>query len=105
MGGSDWKYGWPHKFYVYDIPNPHAGKHQVKVGSRSYMKDGVRVEESDYALIKPTTHAKWYNIHLKDMDDAKFAEMSELLFTHASIKFARDEKGIKYSAPCDGYQK
>jgi hypothetical protein len=25
LGGSDWKYGWPHKFYVMGIPNPKAG--------------------------------------------------------------------------------
>jgi hypothetical protein len=24
--GSDWKYGWPHKFYVYNIPNLLAGQ-------------------------------------------------------------------------------
>jgi hypothetical protein len=35
LHGSDWKYGWPHKFYVENIPNPLAGKH-VQVGSRSY---------------------------------------------------------------------
>lgn len=26
LGGSDWKYGWPHKFYVEKIPNPNVGQ-------------------------------------------------------------------------------
>lgn len=26
LGGADWKYGWPHKFYVDKIPNPNAGQ-------------------------------------------------------------------------------
>lgn len=25
LSGADWKYGWPHKFYVDNIPNPNAG--------------------------------------------------------------------------------
>ena len=26
LGGTDWKYGWPHKFYVEGIPNPLVGQ-------------------------------------------------------------------------------
>ena len=26
LGGADWKYGWPHKFYVEGIENPLAGR-------------------------------------------------------------------------------
>jgi hypothetical protein len=26
LGGADWKYGWPHKFYVEKIPNPNEGQ-------------------------------------------------------------------------------
>ena len=30
---ADRKYGWPHKFYVRDVPNPHAGLLESRMGS------------------------------------------------------------------------
>lgn len=57
LGGSDWKYGWPHKFYVSNIPNPHQGAMVRKTSGGSYpseakareaglpyVRDGYRLE-------------------------------------------------------------
>lgn len=67
LGGSDWKYGWPHKFYVYSIPNPdpnamvrttsggsypseakarEAGATYVKPGYRLEVKEGIAPDEA-----------------------------------------------------------
>jgi hypothetical protein len=70
MGGSDWKYGWPHKFYI---------------------------TAKDF-------HAKWYNVHLEDLEGEQFDKVVALLKEKTQIEFKRDEKGIKYHAPYDGYQ-
>ena len=78
LGGSDWKYGWPHKFYVYDYPN--TGKYSM---------------------------FKWYNKHLLDLDTDLFTKLAALLDTHAHILFERKEgdAGLYYRAPYAGYQK
>lgn len=127
LGGSDWKYGWPHKFYVDDIPNPYAGRLVSRVSSSGpgepkaddrarmerYVKPGGKViwtqEESRWkAKVMepdgPTTNGKWYNEHLKDLNDEAFAELSALLHKHAHILFVKKDGKIGYTAPCAGYQ-
>lgn len=82
---ADLKYGWPHKFYVDDVPNPHAGMLEVRSSSnrkteqyphevrepRYDPKTGARVE--DYVTYTetpkpaaPTTWGKFYSEHLQD---------------------------------------
>lgn len=130
LGGSDWKYGWPHKFYISEIPNPNAGKLVCRISgsgplpltdadrSRFVAPPGGRVEfgEDDSLHIKrwtaqvfepdgPTTHGKWYNDHLMDLSDEAFAIVAPLLEQHAGIRFKRDAKGLGYAAPHAGYQR
>lgn len=104
LGGADWKYGWPHKFYV-TAPNPLAGQ-EVKVGSRSY-RDGDRyVDESIMGNAPQTMTLKWYNFHLMDeYDEEAFKELTALLSKHAGIVFEKNEKGMWYRSPCHDYQK
>lgn len=132
LGGSDWKYGWPHKFYVEGIPNPKAGQ-MVKVSEMSCsdrsraaeemktgdqlieeyevtqtFRNGVKVTERTgptiyrvlhYGPAPATTHAKWYNDHLLDLEPAAFEKISQLLMTHANIRFALVDGKLKYMAP------
>ena len=99
LGGSDWKYGWPHKFYM-EMPNPQPEREFVV--STTHRGD----EPIVYTFGKRhVLHGKWYNEHLKDLDDAAFAVVAAALKKATDIEFARDEKGIKYAAPCVGYQK
>jgi hypothetical protein len=125
MHGADWKYGWPHKFYVEKIPNPHAGK-VVEMGSSS----GPSItKDTAGAVFAPTCHhadckehgywklprmepapatttAKFYNAHLEDCDDELLARLAPLLKRHTGIEWGRDpEKGIFYHAPSPGYQR
>lgn len=70
LRGADWKYGWPHKFYV----------------------------EQPFA--------KWYNAHLQDegYDEEAWNAIAGALKA-SGIEWRRDEKGVKWAAPCDGYQR
>ena len=78
VGGSDWKYGWPHKFYIENIPN--------------------------------LAWAKWYNIHLLDLEQSAFDALAPILYHKTGIRWERkwlEDKGrfdIFYAAPYRGYQ-
>lgn len=88
LGGSDWKYGSPHKFYV-RIPNGQAGT-------------PIMGHDSGY------DHGKWYNAHLLDAgySEAALTELLELLTEQSGILWTRDEHGaIVYRAPYYGFQK
>ena len=95
LEGADWKYGWPHKFYVRDIPNPIAGQ-QIKVGS----SDGKPI----MGQASKTAGMKWYNEHLEDLNDDEFKRVADMITEKTKIVFSRDEKGVKYKASFDGYQ-
>jgi hypothetical protein len=101
LGGSDWKYGWPHKFYV-TAPNPQADE-TVQVGSS--FSAGV---ETPIMGKRPTLHFKWYNDHLRD--DGYGPEARERLIAalakHSHIEFSFDAEGrLMYRAPHFGYQR
>jgi hypothetical protein len=86
---ADWKYGWPHKWYVRDIPNPHAGMDEARStaygkkptdGEWEEMREprysertGERVEDRVYWIQRSkagaTTDGKFYTEHLQDATD------------------------------------
>lgn len=118
LGGSDWKYGWPHKFYV-TAPNPKKGE-IVQIGSSSgpvYDEDGVLKRDAEGNYLRKSDpimgaagdfHGKWYNEHIMDegFDDEARAALIAALEKHAHIRFNVDpEKGLGYAAPSRGYQK
>ena len=129
LGGSDWKYGWPHKFYVDGVPNTNAGNlvtrssgggpgqldERKRADLESRLESGSRLEVDqqadryEYRVLEPdgpTTHGKWYNIHLKDLSAEAFALLAPLLEQHAGIRWERDADGrIKFIAPSPGYQR
>jgi hypothetical protein len=109
MGGSDWKYGWPHKFYVHEIPLPadYVGL-SFATGRHSYTnEDGQRVEEITHRteLGANSGSGKFYSEHLNDLEAAAFSALAPLVELHTGIHFERDEQGrLLYSAPMRGYQ-
>jgi hypothetical protein len=132
LHGSDWKYGWPHKFYVEGIPNPLAGQ-QVEVGSRSYPilecpSCRTRPDSSvmglvtcpecniDYTIIDrrnekimglapPDAYAKFYNEHLNDLTDPDtFGLIAEAIYDSSQIAFILVDGKLKYRAPRHGFQ-
>lgn len=129
LGHADWKYGWPHKFYIDGIINlnkgnlvrrttqsiagetpteeelasariyasrpgceiktVHAGYFSSKTGKPVYS---LAVFEPD----GPTTHGKFYNQHLVDLEPEAFAVVAAVLLKHSGIQFVLDEKGLQY---------
>lgn len=107
LGGADWKYGWPHKFYVEGIPNPIAGRLVVS-SSTSRWDDAQQKSVTTWGEPHPAapfTHAKFYNVHLLDLDAEAFALMAPVLFRDTGIEFSLSEGKLAYRAPYRGYQR
>lgn len=103
---ADFKYGWPHKAYGRNIPNPHAGLPESRM-STSRPPEGeedrfVRLPagyynqatgEPEYTYCekpKPapdTTHGKFYSVHLKDATK----EDRETIERHLGARFVFDD--------------
>lgn len=106
LGGSDWKYGWPHKFYV-DVPNLTPGI-PASTGSRSRTVDGVTTTEPIMGTSSATLMAKFYSEHLTDAGygETQRETLIGLLEKHGGILFYLDpEKGLTWRAPHHGYQR
>lgn len=102
-GGSDWKYGWPHKFYIDNIPNPLAGKRVCDGGTYGGPDNK---HELHFSLGPEYTQAKFYNVHLDDIKDVEaFKLLTELLHKHTGVLFSRNAGALMYKAPSFGYQR
>jgi len=103
LHGADWKYGYPHKFYVKIInPNP---ERQVIISSGMKMKDDAWQRVDEYGPSGPILHGKFYMNHLQLIDIDIFNEIIPYINDASGITFARDEHGIKYSSPHFDFQK
>jgi len=77
LHGADWKYGWPHKFYV-----------------QRPGKDG----RSEHL-------GKFYNAHLQDVKDAEaFKALTDLIQQKGSVRFWMQDGKLMYGAPHFDYQ-
>ena len=118
LGGSDWKYGWPHKFYVEGIPNPKAGApvaQYIYCGTRDQL--GPNAEPSPHGTgwrekrgewpAPATRPAKWYNQHVLDVgfDEEALTRLLMLLAVHSGITFRIEDGKLMYAAPHQGYQR
>jgi|ERR1041385_2139547 hypothetical protein len=104
MGGSDWKYGYPHKFYVYGMPNPIAGQLCVS-SSRTWRDDrGDHFEWAEPHVARSTTQGKFYSRHLLDVTEPEFSRIAEAIALHAGIEFSMVDGKLMYAAPRPGYQ-
>lgn len=69
---ADMKYGWPHKAYFIDIPNPHAGllESRASANFKPEEPDWIQVDEHHWREPgKPAsdkTDGKFYTVHLMD---------------------------------------
>jgi hypothetical protein len=110
VGGSDWKYGWPHKFYIRQIPNPHANT-LVVVSSSWGGRDaegkplpGPReVKWGPAGLLS----SKWYNEHIADegFDPEAITKLIDALEKHAGISFMIENGHLRWRAPYQGFQR
>lgn len=101
LGGSDWKYGWPHKFYLHAIPWD-GMERQAEIGG--LYAGGTFTPH--YGPAGAYT-GKWYNTHLNDagFDDEALALLLARLSAASEIEWFKDATGIGYRAPHAGYQR
>lgn len=77
LGGSDWKYGWPHKFYIY-------AKELKLSGSKFYNN----------------------HLSLELLDEETFNKVAPVISQYSSITWERKEEGkLYYTAPHHGFQR
>ena len=92
---TDFKYGWPHKFYVKGVPNGFQEDRLVVTGKS--FKDGV----TKSIMGSPPVHSfvKWYNTHLLDegFDSEARDKLVDALYEATDIGFHVSENGLKYS--------
>jgi hypothetical protein len=106
LHGADWKLGWPHKFYIENIPNPNRDA-LAEVGMKSYPgPDGERVHESIYGA-QGNFNSKWYNVHLMDQgyDEEALSVLMQRLSVASGIAWGIDGGELSYKAPHFGYQR
>lgn len=98
---ADRKYGWPHKAYFENVPNPHAGMPEIRSSSshpsegycvehtrkRFNDRTGERQDEKWYSAppqpASAKTYGKFYSVHLQDAS----AEDRELIERHLGLHF------------------
>lgn len=100
MSGSDWKYGWPHKFYV-DVVNPHPDK---IVEKSSTWQGGVCIKQ-EMGPQGPILHMKFYSEHLDLLDDETFAKVAPIISEACGITWEKKDGKLYYRAPYHNYQK
>ena len=93
--GSDWKYGWPHKFYL-TIP---CEPYERIIGSK--WAPGKPVEHTRATVT--TRSQKFYSTHLLDATPEQIAQWNSIAAPLLGVRFEVDEKGLKWFAP-RGYQ-
>ncbi len=121
LKGSDWTYGWPHKFYVEGIPNPRAGaiipiyaycglRERLGPNAERYTyPDGLQTwrEKTGEYPAPPTQGAKWYNQHFLDAgyDDEALLDLQDLVWRFSGISFSIVDGKLEYHAPARGYSR
>ena len=107
---ADRKYGWPHKAYFNDIPNPHAGMEEVRSSCYSDKKPsgdgweearepqfdqrtGERLADRIYwiqrSIAGAKTWGKFYTVHLQDASP----EDRETIEKHFGLRFEFTDGG------------
>lgn len=94
--GCDWKYGWPHKFYL-NLP---CEPHRHCVSGTSHMG---KMSDLKYQT-RTTIHTNFYSEHLLDATPEQIKLWNEVAKPHLGIGFEIVNDKLHYSAPYAGYQ-
>lgn len=99
---ADWKYGWPHKSYVEQVPNPFAGMPEVRTTGGGWdapdedpgkvWKQLANGRWQWHETPKPadaTTRGKFYTEHLQDAGPADAETIQQAM----KVRFTFDEVG------------
>jgi hypothetical protein len=99
FSGSDWKYGWPHKFYL-DLP---CAPYRTSLGGRYYTENGKRIAECTWGE-RAVRHHKFYSIHLLDATPEQLERWQRIAQPRLGITFELVDGKLKYRAPHGGFQ-
>lgn len=94
--GSDWKYGWPHKFYI-SIP---CEPYTACVGARS---GGGRPTEYDYGERRYDEH-KFYAEHMVDATPEQIEEWKRVVEPITGVRYEVEGRDLRYFARGRGWQ-
>lgn len=95
---ADWKYGYPHKVYFHNVPNPHAGMMEyIGTANYQYQTDWIQVDEKTWRApgtpARDTTMGKFYITHLQDATP----EEKVLIEAHIGLSFTFSDDGKSLS--------
>lgn len=96
--GSDWKYGWPHKFYI-EIPcEPY--RHII-----SSHYDGKGSTTHEYGM-SSSRHHKFYAVHLQDATPEQLEQWNQIAGPLVGVRFEMSPVfgTLRFITPCHGYQ-
>jgi hypothetical protein len=95
-GGSDWKYGWPHKFY-FDVP---CEPYRRCMGSRT--EHGELHEQWGESQSR---NLKFYAVHLEDATPEEIEQWNAIAAPLLGIRYQLDDEGhLRWAAPSRGFQ-
>lgn len=107
FSGSDWKYGFPHKFYL-DAPTAEVmaallGPELAAAVVEWQRADEKRIRErfAGSSRYVGKLHAKFYTEHLRDATPEQLAAFDRVARPAVGVEFFRDERGTGYRAPRD----
>jgi hypothetical protein len=95
---ADWKYGWPHKFYVNGVPNELAGQ-TVEIGG-TYDAKGFTPMMGE---APPHAYLKFHSEHLADLPEDKLAELSAAIEAQTGTRFTMEGGELHYRGRPPGY--
>ncbi len=95
--GSDWKYGFPHKFYVEAAIEP------IDHYCCGATYKGHNVSDHQYHT-KTREHLKFYTVHMADATDKQIAEWDAKIAPLLGVRYLRGEDGIVRWHAEPGYQ-
>lgn len=84
---ADMKYGWPHKAYFEDVPNPHAGLLESRASANhKHASDWVQLSDGSWrepgSPARETFMGKFYTVHLLDATPEEKAAIEAHLGLH-----------------------
>lgn len=95
FSGSDWKYGWPHKFYFEIACAPYQ-----KVVSSSSGPKGTTYEVKETSVVS----AKFYSDHVLDATEDQLVLWNRIVAPLLGVKFAVVDGNLRYAAVNKGFQ-
>lgn len=104
IGGSDWKYGFPHKFYV-KVINPEPDKLFEISYEGNYDEDGNYCKRNIQYAKREYIHLKFRSNHLALLDNETFDKVAPVISKACGIEWYKKDGEIYYKAPYHGYQK